>query len=366
MVSSLFLIGVKRATMRVQTVIGPKREETEMKITTIGLDLAKTVFHVVGLDEQGKEVMRRKLRRSQIPAYFAKLPACRVGMEACGGAHHWARKLRAMGHRVDLIPAQHVKPLVMGNKNDYNDARAIAEALGRPKIHFVAVKTQAQQDLQAVQRMRSQCVKDRTALCNGIRGLLSEYGIVLNQGVSTIRKGIPRLLEDAENGLSDPFRSWLHQSYQRLVELDGHIEFYTRELEQAVGQDEGCRRLQAIPGYGPIVAGAFISAVGDAAAFRRGRDVSAVLGLVPAQHSSGGKDRLLGISKRGDRHVRFLLVQGARSVVLRAAGKEDRLSRWINRIRQDRGTNKAVVALANKMARIGWAILRNGTEYQPA
>jgi transposase len=174
------------------------------------------------------------------------------------------------------------------------------------------------------------------------------------------------LLEDAENGLSEQFRSWLHQSYQRLVELDEHIEFYTRELEQVVGQDEGCRRLQAIPGYGPIVAGAFVSAVGDAAAFRRGRDVSAVLGLVPAQHSSGGKDRLLGISKRGDRHVRSLLVQGARSVVLRAAGKEDRLSRWINRIRQDRGTNKAVVALANKMARIGWAILRNGTEYQPA
>jgi transposase len=160
-----------------------------MKIRTIGLDLAKTVFHVVGLDERGKEVMRRKLRRNQVAAYFAKLPPCRIGMEACGGAHHWARKLREMGHRVDLIPAQHVKPLVMGNKNDYNDARAIAEALGRPKIHFVAVKTQAQQDLQVVQRMRAQCVKDRAALCNGIRGLLSEYGIVLNRGVSAIPKG---------------------------------------------------------------------------------------------------------------------------------------------------------------------------------
>ena len=263
-----------------------------MKITTIGLDLAKTVFHVVGLDERGKEVMRRKLRRNQVATYFAKLPPCRIGMEACGGAHHWARKLREMGHRVDLIPAQHVKPLVMGNKNDSNDARAIAEALGRAKIHFVAVKTQAQQDLQAVQRMRAQCVKDRTALCHNIRGLLSEYGIVLNRGVSAIRKGIPRLLEDAENGLSDPFRSWLHQGCQRLVELDEHIEFDTRELEQAVGQDEGCRRLQTIPGYGFIVAGAFITVVGDGHAFRRGRDVSAVLGLVPAQHSSGGKDRL--------------------------------------------------------------------------
>jgi transposase len=324
------------------------------------------VFHMVGLDERGKEVMRRKLRRNQVATYFAKLPPCRIGMEACGGAHHWARKLREMGHQVDLIPAQHVKPLVMGNKNDYNDARAIAEALGRAKIHFVAVKTQAQQDLQAVQRMRARCVKDRTALCHHIRGLLSEYGIVLNRGVSAIRKGIPRLLEDAENGLSDSFRSGLHQSYQRLVELDEHVEFYTRELEQAVAQDEDCRRLQTIPGYGSIVSGAFITVVGDGNAFRRGRDVSAVLGLAPAQHSSGGKDRLLGISKRGDRHVRSLLVQGARSVVLRAAGKEDRLSRWINRIRQDRGTNKAVVALANKMARIGWAILRHGTEYHPA
>lgn len=337
-----------------------------MKITTIGLDLAKTVFHVVGLDERGKEVVKRKLRRNQVARYFANLAPCRIGMEACGGAHYWARKLQGMGHRVELIPAQHVKPLVMGNKNDANDARAIAEALGRPKIHFVAVKTQAQQDLQAVQRLRSQCVKDRTALGNGIRGLLSEYGIVLNQGVSTIRKGIPSLLEDAENGLSDRFRSWLYQSHQRLLELDEHIQFYTRELAQVVGQDEDCRRLQTIPGFGPVVAGAFVTVVGDGHAFRRGRDVSAVLGLVPAQHSSGGKDRLLGISKRGDRQVRSVLVQGARSVVMRATGKEDRLSRWINRIRQERGTNKAVVALANKMARIGWAVLRHGTEYQAA
>jgi transposase len=324
-----------------------------MKITTIGLDLAKAVFHVIGLDERGKEVVRRKLRRSQVARYFANLAPCRIGIEACGGAHYWARKLQGMGHQVDLIPAQHVKPLVMGNKNDANDARAIAEALGRPKIHFVAVKTQAQQDLQAVQRLRLQCVKDRTALCNGLRGLLSEYGIVLSQGVSTVRKGIPSLLEDAQNGLS----------HQRLLELDGYIQFYTRELEQAVGQDEDCRRLQTIPGFGAVVTGAFVTVVGDGHAFRRGRDVSAILGLVPAQHSSAGKDRLLGISKRGDRQVRCVLVQGARSVVMRATGKEDRLSRWINRIRQERGTNKAVVALANKMARMAWAILAHGRKY---
>jgi transposase len=267
---------------------------------------------------------------------------------------------------VKLIPPQYVKPYVRGNKNDYNDALAIAEAVTRPEMRFVPVKTPEQQDVQALHRLRERRLADRTALCNQLRGLLAEYGLVFPEGINVLRRRLPELLEDSENGLSDLFRRLLAQSYQQLQELDGHIDHYTREMEHQSLQSEACRRLLTIPGYGPIVAGVFHSTVGHGEAYRRGRDVSAALGLVPRQHSSGGKEVLLGISKRGDRYLRSLLVHGARSVVIRAAKKDDRLSRWINKVRAARGFNKAVVALANKMARIGWAVLANKTDYQIA
>jgi transposase len=336
------------------------------KITTIGLDLAKNVFHAVCSDEQGKVVRKNRLKRSQVLAYFATLPTCLVGMEACASAHHWARELGALGHQVKLIPPQYVKPYVRGNKNDYNDALAIAEAVIRPEMHFVAVKTTEQQDIQALHRLRERRLADRTALCNQLRGLLAEYGLILPTGVNLLRRSLPELLEDGENGLSDLFRRLLAQSYQQLQTLDSHIDHYTQEMKRQSQQDEACRRLQTIPGYGPIVAGVFRSVVGNGEAYRRGRDVSASLGLVPRQHSSGGKEVLLGISKRGDRYLRSLLVHGARSVVIRAAKKDDRLSRWINKVKAERGFNKAVVALANKMARIGWAVVVNKTVYQIA
>ena len=334
------------------------------KITTIGLDLAKKVFHVVCFDEHGKTVRKKMLRRSQVLAYFANLPPCLVGMEACASAHHWARKLDALGHQVKLIPPQYVKPYVRGNKNDYNDALAIAEAVTRSEMRFVPVKTTDQQDIQALHRLRERRIADRTALCNQLRGLLAEYGLIFPIGINVLRQRLPALLEDGENGLSDLFRRLLAQSYQQIKELDGHIDHYTREMGRQSQQNEACRRLQTIPGYGPIVAGVFHSTVGNGEAYRRGRDVSASLGLVPRQHSSGGKEVLLGISKRGDRYLRSLLVHGARSVVIRAAKKDDRLSRWINKVKAKRGFNKAVVALANKMARIGWAVLVNKTTYQ--
>jgi transposase len=334
------------------------------KITTIGLDLAKSVFHVVCCDEHGKAVRKKMLKRSKVLAYFSNLPTCLVGMEACASAHHWARKLDALGHQVKPIPPQYVKPYVRGNKNDHNDALAIAEAVVRPEMRFVSVKTTEQQDIQALHRLRERRIADRTALCNQIRGLLAEYGLIFPEGISVLRRHLTALLEDAENGLSDLFRRLLAQCYQQLQELDRHIDQYTREMEQQSQQSEVCRRLQTIPGYGPIVAGVFHSTVGNGEAYRRGRDVSASLGLVPRQHSSGGKEVLLGISKRGDRYLRSLLVHGARSVVIRAANKNDRLSRWVNKIRAERGFNKAVVALANKMARIGWAVLVNKTVYQ--
>ncbi|MBN4053149.1 IS110 family transposase [bacterium AH-315-L15] len=336
-----------------------------MKITTIGLDLAKNVFHVVCCNERGKQVKRKQLRRFQMLTYFSNFSTCLVGMEACASAHYWGREIRKLGHEVRLIPPQHVKPYVRGQKNDYNDAAAIAEAVTRPDMRFVPIKTVGQQDIQALHRLREGRIKERTALCNQLRGLLGEYGLVLPKGVSALRSRLPELLEDADNGLSDLFRPWLAEVYRQLQQLDERIDYYSQAVKLHSSQDDACQRLQKVPGYGPIVASVFVSQVGSGEGYRRGRDVSASLGLVLRQHSSGGKNVLLGISKRGDRYLRSLLIHGARAVVSRAEKKKDRLSRWINRVRETRGFNKASVALANKLARIGWAILAHKTAYQP-
>lgn len=336
------------------------------KITTIGLDLAKNVFHLIGLDVNEREALKKMLKRGQLLTYFANLPPCLVAMEACAGAHEWARQLKAMGHEVRLISPQYVKAYVRGNKNDYNDARAIAEAARRPGMRFVAVKTVAQQDKQALHRLRAARVAERTALCNQLRGLLAEYGVVAPKGVASLRQRLPELLEDGENGLTGVFRLLLERGYQQLREVDGHIDFYTRLVEQQAREDEVERRLQTIPGFGPVVASVFHATVGDGQAYPCGRGVSAAVGLVPRQHSSGGKEVLLGISKRGDGYLRSLLVHGARAVVRQAPNKQDRLSRWVNRLVAERGVHKATVALANKMARIGWAVVRHQTVYQAA
>jgi transposase len=335
------------------------------EIKTVGLDLAKHTFHVVCREARDREVKKRKFKRSQLAGFFANLPPCLVGMEACAGAHDWARKLREHGHEVRLIAPQHVKPYVRGQKNDYNDSRGIAEAVRRPDMRFVPIKTIAQQDIQALHRLRRGCLDDRSRLSNQVRGLLVEYGIVLPQGVAVVRTRLARILEDAENGLSNWFRSFLARSYEQLRQLQEHIAFYDREVRQLAKREEAQQRLQTIPGFGPIVASVFHSAIGDAKAFARGRDVSASLGLVPRQHSSGDKQVLLGITKRGDKYLRSLLIHGARSVVRLADAKDDSLSRWVQRVKAQRGYNKAVVALANKLARIGWAVLRNNTQYKP-
>ena len=336
-----------------------------MNITTVGLDLAKNVFHVVCLNEHNKEVRKRMLRRNQVSQYFAQLSPCLVAMEACATSHYWGRKLTLMGHDVKLIPPQHVKPLVQGNKNDYNDARAIAEAVNRPKVSFVAIKTEEEHDIQAVHRIRSQCLRDRTALSNSTRGLLAEYGFTFPKGIAVLRRRIPELLEDADNGLSFRFRNILARRYEQLVELDEHIAFYTKELELLAQQDEACQRLQTVPGFGLILASAFRSSIGDGQAYTCGRHAAASLGLVPRQCSSGGKNVLLGISKRGDKYLRTLLVHGARAVVRYAATREDSLGRWVVHLLERRGWNKTVVAVANKLARIGWAVLRHHTRYEP-
>ena len=246
--------GVECARMEVRTTIGEQGEETVNEITTMGLDLAKNVFHLVGCDARGKEVKRKMLRRGQVMAYFANVPACVVGMEACASAHHWARRLRELGHEVRLIPPQHVKAYVRGNKNDYNDARAIAEAVQRPDMRFVGVKTVEQQDVQALHRLREARVGERTALCNQVRGLLSENGIVMAQGLGKLRRRLPEVMEDAENGLSDLFREFLAQSYRQLCELDEHIGFFDAKLREHARANEAVKRLQTVPGYGPVVA----------------------------------------------------------------------------------------------------------------
>lgn len=366
MASPRFLNGVNCARMESGFYHQPKQEETEMNITTVGMDLAKDVFHIVGLDEQGHEKMKKLLTRRQVLKHFANHPACVIGMEACASSHYFARELRKLGHEAKLIPPQYVKAYVRGQKNDTNDARAIAEALRVPSMRFVTVKTVAQQDVQSLIRLREGAINARTAAANRLRGLLGEYGVVRAKGLGALRRALPEILEDASLGLTDVFRRLLHQEQQHLQALTAHIDTLTAELTALAKQDDRVQRLQTAPGYGPIVASVYASVVGDGKQYRRGRDASAAVGLVPRQHSSGGKNVLLGISKRGDRYLRSLLIHGARAVVNAASTKDDPLSRWINRLRETRGVNKATVAYANKMARIGWAILRNGTTYQPA
>ena len=336
-----------------------------MNVTTIGLDLAKQVFHVVGADAHGKQVLKQRLKRAQVLRYFAKLPACVVGIEACGGGHYWARELCSLGHDARLINPRFVVAYRRGEKNDYNDAAALCEAVVQPQMRFVPVKTTAQQDLQALHRLRDGLIRQRTVWINRTRGLLAERGLVVARGVTAFRRALPALLEDGENALSVLFRELLAEQYAQVVQLDERIAVYDRRLAAIATTDAACRRLQGIPGIGPVGATALVAAVGDARAFRNGRQLAAWVGLVPRQHSTGGRPRLLGISKRGDKHLRTLLIHGARSVVRHAAGKTDRLSRWIRRLQATRGTNVATVALANKLARMAWAVLSRGESYRP-
>jgi len=334
-----------------------------MNVTRIGLDLAKQVFQIHAVDRDERVVAKRQLKRSQVRDYFEKLPACRIGMEACASAHYWAREFGRMGHEVKLIAPQFVKPYVKSQKNDANDAEAICEAAGRPNMRFVTVKTVAQQDLQAVHRIRSELVRQRTAKVNQIRGLLAEYGLVVATRIDALRKALPDLLEDAENGLSGLFRRLLEGLRQDLVELDRRVAELDGEIQAAAREDATALRLQTIPGIGPITATALAASVGDGRQFKRGRDLAAWLGLTPRQHSTGGKERLLGISKHGDSYLRTLLIHGARSVIQAAANKTDPRSRWILGVAARRHKNVAAVALANKNARIVWALLVRGGAY---
>lgn len=335
-----------------------------MEIATIGLDLAKNVFQVHGVNERGKAVLRKQLKRDQVATFFANLPPCLIGIEACASAHHWARKLQAFGHTVRLMAPQFVKPYVKSNKNDAADAEAICEAVARPSMRFVPVKNVEQQSVLSLHRVRQGFVKARTAQANQIRGLLGEYGLVVPQGIAYIAQRVPALIEDAENELPGSFRLLIQRLVEHLQTLQLQVEEIEAQIKAWHRASEASQRLEKVPGIGPLTATALVASVGDARNFDNGRQFAAWLGVVPRQHSSGGKPTLLGMSKRGDAYLRTMLIHGARSVIYRATQRADAES-WLVKLTTRRNKNVAAVAMANKTARTVWALLAHGREFKP-
>jgi transposase len=334
-----------------------------MKITTVGIDLAKNVFQVHGVNQQGRPVVEKCLKRKQMLAFFAQLTPCLVGMEACGGAHYWARKLQAQGHTVKLMAPQFVKPYVKTNKTDAADAEAICEAVTRPNMRFVPIKNADQQSVLSLHRARQGFVKARTAQANQIRGLLAEYGITLPQGIGHVAKQLPGIVEDAENDLPGVFRELLIRLGAHLRALDRQVQELEEQIHAWHRANEESQKLARIPGIGPLTASALIASIGDARNFKNGRQLAAWLGLVPRQHSSGGKVLLQGISKRGDAYLRTLLIHGARSVIRVTESKTTPTDRWSTAMLGRRHKNVAAVARASKNARIVWALLAHGRDY---
>jgi len=339
---------------------------TTAQVTTVGIDIAKNVVCIHGVDAHGHVVVKKRLARQKVLPFMAQLPPCLLGMEASGGAHYWAREFTQLGHTVKLMSPQFVKPYVQSQKNDPNDAAGICEAVERPRMRGVPVKSITQQDVQALHRIRERQITARTAFINQIRGLLTEYGIVIPQRASQVRHKLPLVLEDAENGLTATAREWLHALAEELQALDQRIAATDQQIERVFEADEACQRLAQLPGIGPLTATALVAAVGDATAFKNGRQFAAWLGLVPRQHSTGGKTTLLGMTKRGNCYLRTLLIHGARAVLRVVDRKTDARSRWLQGVKARRGMNCASVAQANKTARVAWALLAKGDRYRHA
>jgi transposase len=335
-----------------------------MHIASIGIDLGKATFHLVALGERNKILVRKKFSRPQLLAYTANLPAALIGLEACAGAHFVGAALREQGHEVRLIPAQFVKPYRKSNKNDFIDAEAIAEAVSKQNMRFVQIKTQEQLDWQAMHRVRDRLVQRRTALINEIRGFLLERGITFPAGPIHLRKNLPFVLEDTEQNLSPRLRWLLERLWQEWKQTESDIKAITDEIGRISNEDARCRRLRQIPGFGPLVSTATVAAIGNGAAFRRGRDFAAWVGVVPRQHSTGGKQKLFGISKRGNIYLRRMLIHGARAVLLRVKYDTGGFGQWVHRLAQRAPRNKVVVAIANKLGRIAWAVLSSGKDYR--
>jgi transposase len=336
-------------------------------IATVGIDLGKGTFHLVGFDEHGAIRLRQKMSRSQLERRFANLRPCLVGMEACAGAHHVARRLAAYGHDARLIPAKYVKPFLKGHKNDYRDAEAIAEAVGRPTMRFVPLKSVEQLDLQALHRVRSRLVSHRTAVINQIRGFLLERGNIVRQGPTALRRALPEILGGTGDVLSSRMVRLIEDLAGDWRGLEARIEAVTAEIAAMAAQNDDCRRLMSSPGVGPITASAMVAAIGSGATFAKGRDFGAWLGLVPKQVSTGDRTILGSISKRGNRYLRTLFIQGARSVLLRRASwTRYGFGHWLEAAARRLHRNVLVTALANKLARIAWGVLANGRSYDSA
>ena len=337
-----------------------------MTISMLGIDIAKNTFQLHGADISGKAVHKKRLARRELVAHVANLPACTVVMEACGGANYWARVFQSYGHTVKLISPQFVKPFVKTNKNDANDAQAIVEAASRPSMHFVPFKQVEQQDIQTIHRIRTRVVKNRTALINEIRGLCLEYGVVLTPGAARVKSSLCAAIADGGNELTPSSRESMQDLYEELVDIEARVKKLDARVRQLCRQHESCQRILKIPGVGELTATAIVAAVPDPGEFRNGRHMSAWLGLVPRQSSSGDKTTLLGISKRGDRYLRTLLIHGARAVLSHYRERDNDYNRWVGRKKATLRHNKAAVALANKNARIIWAVLRSGECYHVA
>lgn len=338
-------------------------------LTTIGIDLAKNSFSVYGVDAKGKCVLQRTLSRNKVIPFFANLPECLVGMEACASSEYWAREIESLGHTVRRIHPRYVKAYLLGAKNDANDAAAICEAVQRPNMRFVPHKSPEQIDIQCIHRTRQGYIRSRTSLINQTRGLLAEYGIVMPQGASQVRLHLPAIIADEENALSGAMRRNLASLYDSLCFFDRKIAEQDAILKTIAKENEACKRLMRIPGIGFMTATALLTVAGVASNFTNGREFAAFLGLVPRQNSTGGKTKLFGISKRGDKYIRTLLVHGARAVLRSLAiGRmpEGRHSKWLAELIARRGTKRACVGLANKTARIAWSLLAQGTEYKLA
>jgi len=340
-----------------------------MKITSLGIDLAKSVFHLWGVDANGKRILKKMVCRDKLREEMIQIPPCLVGLEACGGAHYWAREFQKMGHTVKLISPQFVKPYVKSNKSDFNDAEAICEAVTRPNMRFVPVKGAAQQDIQMLHRMRSLMIKSRTAIINQIRGLLAEYGILLPRSSKKVAEGLLEVLGTEDDRLSPLAREGFTELKGQLLDLEKKIKEQDLRISRHFSKHPVVKTLLEVPGIGILTATALLAALSDPRVFKNGRHFSAWLGLVPRQHSSGGKNVLLGISKRGDEYLRTLLIHGGRAVVRSAALQKTPTKRtqWVLDLAERRGFNVACVAVANKNARIVWSLLAKGEAYcQPA
>ncbi len=335
-----------------------------MEVSTIGLDIAKNVFQVHGVDGEGEVVVRRQLRRSQVLAFFRKQPACLVGIEACATAHHWAREIEQLGHEVRLMPASYVKAYVKRNKNDAADAEAICEAVTRPSMRFVAVKSAEQQSVLMLHRTRELLVRQRTMLVNAIRAHMAEFGVVARTGLPQVGKLLAVIADRDDARLPSLARTCLESLTAQLMSLEREIHAAEQRIHAWHRSSEVSRRLETIPGIGPIIASALVASIADPSIFKSGRQMAAWIGLVPRQTSTGGKERLGRISKQGDQYLRWLLVAGAMSVILQAKRRGTTSPPWLGNLIARKPAKVAAVALANKMARTAWVLLRHGGTYR--